>query len=114
MSTADNTDGANGGTVAFADNPAAEPWNVSPAALDAVAGNITLQATNDITITDDVFGDMVLNGVNQAGVSGPAGDNGNDVLELGETWIYTLATIAPTPPLDPAASTDGRCVASSI
>ncbi len=52
ISNADNTDGANGGTILTTDLPAAEPWNVSPAALDAVAGNISLAATNDITVTD--------------------------------------------------------------
>lgn len=55
--SADNTDGATGtglGSILFADAPGLNPWNVSPAALDAVSGNVVLQATNDITISSDV------------------------------------------------------------
>ena len=55
--SADNGDGATGsslGNILFADSPTIVPWNVSPAALDAVNGNITLQATNAITISTDV------------------------------------------------------------
>ncbi len=47
--SADNTDGDNGGTIGLFDFPAGEPWNVSPAALDAVGGSISLVAINDIT-----------------------------------------------------------------
>lgn len=52
-----NTDGSTGsslGNILFGDAPGVNPWNVSPAALDAVGGNILLQATNDITISSDV------------------------------------------------------------
>lgn len=55
--SADNTDDSTGtglGSILFADAPGLNPWNVSPAALDAVSGNILLQATNDITISNDV------------------------------------------------------------
>ena len=49
----DNTDGATGiggaGSIGLFDFPGVEPWNVSPAALDAVGGNISLSAINDIT-----------------------------------------------------------------
>ena len=52
--SADNTDGDNGGTIAFADSPGVDPWNVSPAALDGVNGNITLEASGDITVDSDL------------------------------------------------------------
>lgn len=52
--SADGTDGANGGLIAFADTPAAEPWNVTPAQLNAVGGNVILQAHNDIAINSAV------------------------------------------------------------
>lgn len=47
-------EGASGGDILFADFTVLEPWNVSPAELDAVGGNILLQANNDITFTDAV------------------------------------------------------------
>ncbi|MDH3308712.1 MAG: carboxypeptidase regulatory-like domain-containing protein, partial [Acidimicrobiia bacterium] len=47
---------------------------------------------------------------NAAGVTGPVGDtNGDTKLSTGETWVFTLAAFAPTPPLAPAASTAGKC-----
>ncbi|NIV26213.1 MAG: hypothetical protein GWN45_02310, partial [Gammaproteobacteria bacterium] len=52
--SADGTDGASSGDILFGDPPTAEPWNVSAAQLDAVAGNVILQATNDIDFNQDV------------------------------------------------------------
>lgn len=55
--SADDTDTATGsslGNILFADAPGVNPWNVSPTALDAVNGNILLQASNDITISSAV------------------------------------------------------------
>ncbi len=69
-------------------------------------------AAAGVSVTDDVFGDIVVAGVPEPGVSGPAGDDGDGLLEVGETWVYTLSTVAPTPPLDPGASTTGRCADS--
>lgn len=51
---AGGADGASAGDVLFGDAPGVEPWEVDPADLDAVAGNIVLQANNDITVTDAV------------------------------------------------------------
>ena len=70
ISNADGTDGASAGDILFADSPAAEPWNVTPAQLDAVAGNIILQADVDITVTDSVS--LTTNGV---GIIAQAGDD---------------------------------------
>ncbi|MBE9070418.1 hypothetical protein IQ260_27625, partial [Leptolyngbya cf. ectocarpi LEGE 11479] len=54
IANADGNDGANGGSVLLANSPAAEPWNVTPAQLNAVGGNVILQASNDITVTDAI------------------------------------------------------------
>jgi filamentous hemagglutinin family protein len=99
--SADNTDGATGtglGSILFADAPGLNPWNVSPAALDAVSGNILLQATNDITISNDINlttlgatftatanNDIIVNAgvtTNNAAITLTADDDGSGVGEL--------------------------------
>ena len=54
-------DGANGGTIAFGDLPAADPWNVDPFDLAGI-GNVILQAANDVDINDSltVSGSLVV------------------------------------------------------
>ncbi len=47
-------DGASGGDVLFGDAEANTVWDVTPAQLDGIDGNIILQAENDITITDAI------------------------------------------------------------
>ncbi|MHC4205658.1 MAG: two-partner secretion domain-containing protein, partial [Planctomycetota bacterium] len=70
VSDADGTDGASGGDILFADTPTAEPWNVTPAQLNTVAADITLQADEDITFTDSVS--LTTDG---AGITAQAGDD---------------------------------------
>ena len=57
ISDADGTEGAvdlTPGAVLFADTTIDEPWNVTPAQLDGVGGNILLQFNNNLTIDSDV------------------------------------------------------------
>ena len=64
----------------------------------------------DITLTDSVLGDLVLAGVNQAGVSGPTGDaNNNGLLDAGETWTYTVTGVATVVNQGDPGAVPGRC-----
>jgi filamentous hemagglutinin family protein len=53
-STSTGNDGASAGRVFFGDGAGVEPWDVTPAALNAVGASVILQATRDITFVDPV------------------------------------------------------------
>ncbi|MFN2646802.1 MAG: beta strand repeat-containing protein [Burkholderiales bacterium] len=68
--TATGNDGANAGRILFGDAAGVEPWDVTPAALDAVGASVILQAINNITFVDPV----ALNSAG-AGLTAQAGKN---------------------------------------
>ncbi len=104
-----SSDGANGGNILFTDVPVAGPWNVSPAELDAVGGNILIQATNDSTFDDtlnltaagatltvDANNAIVIN----ANVTTNGGDQAyNDLVTLGAGIILDTGTGPEISPL---------------
>jgi hypothetical protein len=83
-----NADDPNGPMPIIA---AGNPVTWSFAVANNGAGAIPAAA---IDLADSVLGDLVVSGVSQAGVAGPAGDDGDGVLEPGEIWIYEFTDVA--------------------
>ncbi len=89
-------------TTTFTQTPAVViTKNVDIASLDApgtLVYTISIENTGNVTLTNPVFTDTLAQGTTTpAMTNGPfrAGDNGNNLLDVGETWNY-LATLSVT------------------
>ncbi|MCD6136616.1 DUF11 domain-containing protein, partial [Candidatus Bipolaricaulota bacterium] len=78
------------------------PTGTVDAAGDVISYEITVENTGNVSLTGVSVSDPLLNPL-----SGPTGDDGNSILDVGETWIYTGSYTVQQSDIDSNGGGDG-------